>query len=613
MVNYYQIGGSLDYQAPTYIQRQADGDLHRALLAGEFCYVFTSRQMGKSSLMVRSWHQLQAEGHRCVVIDVTNIGSDNITPEQWYRGLMGTLALQLDLRKTIDIRRWWEEHSHLSLTQILSQFIEVLLAQDPNQRLFIFVDEVDSLLNLPFSVDDFFALIRFCYNRRTVEPAYQRLTFAIFGVAAPADLISDKQRTPFNIGRAIVLTGFSLEEAAPLAQGLKIQTDSSQVILQEVLHWTQGQPFLTQKVCQLLVTSSQTAVNEPLNIPLGMEKFWVESVVRSQIITHWESQDEPEHLRTIRDRILYDDRRTGRLLGIYQRWLEGQAIPTDDSRDQIELLLSGLMVQQAGQLRSKNRIYESVFDLAWVQKQLNALRPYSEAFEAWVTSQQMDQSRLLRGQALQDAQAWARGKSLSDLDYRFLALGQEQEQAETRKSLDLQKAEAAKRTTRLQRILLGITSGALAIVSLLGAAAFLQYRRAIASESTARLNEVQALISSAEGQFAAHQELDALVDAIKAKRKLQVLDEPHPELEAATDRALHQIVYWMNERNRLSGHKTSILAVAYSPDGKLIVTSSRDSVARLWAQDGQLLHVFEDAGDSYGVAFHPHRPLMATT
>ena len=157
-----------------------------------------------------------------------------------------------------------------------------------------------------------------------------------------------------------------------------------------------------------------------------------------------------------------------------------------------------------------------------------------------------------------------------------------------------------------------MTSGALAIVSVLGIAAFWQYRRAIASEHTARLNEVQALISSAEGQFAAHQELDALVDAIKAKRNLQALDEPHPELEAAADRALHQIVYWMNERNRLSGHVTSILAVAYSPDGKLIGTTSRDATARLWAQDGQQLHLFENAGDRYGVAFHPHRPLMAT-
>ena len=612
MANYYQIGGSLDYQAPTYIERQADRDLYTALLAGEFCYVFTSRQMGKSSLMVRSWHQLQTEGHRCAVVDVTNIGSDHITPEQWYRGLMGTLALQLGLRKTLDIRSWWADHSHLSLTQILSQFIEILLSQSPEQRLFIFVDEVDSLLNLPFSVDDFFALIRFCYNRRTIEPAYQRLTFAIFGVAAPADLISDKQRTPFNIGQAIVLSGFSLTEAAPLARGLQIHTDNAQTILQEVLIWTQGQPFLTQKVCQLLVTSSQTAVNDPLNIPPGMEKFWVESVVRSHIIDHWESQDEPEHLRTIRDRILYDDRRTGRLLGIYQRWLEGQTIPTDDSREQIELLLSGLMVQQRGNLCAKNQIYEAVFNLEWVQRQLTALRPYSEAFDAWVTSKQTDESRLLRGQALQDAQTWARGKSLSDLDYRFLAWGQEQKQREVQRSLDLEKAEAAKRTTRLQRVLLGITSGALVIVSLLGAAAFFQYRRALASESMARLNEIRALISSAEGQFAAHQELDALVDAIKAKRNLETLDEPHPELEALTDRVLDQIVYWMNERNRLSGHATSILAVDYSPDGNLIVTSSSDGIVKLWARDGQLLHVFEDAGDSYGVALHPHRPLMAT-
>ncbi|MEM6427060.1 MAG: AAA-like domain-containing protein, partial [Cyanobacteria bacterium P01_D01_bin.128] len=612
MTHYYQIGGSLDYDAPTYIERPADRDLYAALLAGELCYVFNSRQMGKSSLMVRSWHRLQAEGHRCAVVDVTNIGSDHITPEQWYRGMIGTLAMQFNL-PTRDIRKWWEEHSHLSLTQILSQFIELLLAQCPEQRLFIFVDEVDSLLNLPFSVDDFFALIRFCYNRRAVEPDYKRLTFAIFGVAAPADLIADKQRTPFNIGRAIVLSGFSLDEAMPLAAGLEIQTPNTQGILQEVLRWTGGQPFLTQKVCQLLVTSSQLAVNEPLKIPSGMEKFWVDSVVRSHIIDHWESQDEPEHLRTIRDRLLYDERRTGRLLGIYQRWLEGQTILTDDSRDHIELLLSGLMIQQTGQLRGKNRIYKSVFNLAWVQKQLNALRPYSEAFDAWVTSQQVDDSRLLRGRALQDAQAWARGKSLSDLDYRFLALGQEQEQADIQRSLDLEKAEAAKRTTRLQRILLGITSGALAIVSVLGIAAFWQYQRAIASEQTARLNEIQALISSAEGQFASYHELEALIDAIKAKRRLQELEQAPTELAVAADRALNQIVYWMSERNRLSGHEGHVLGVTYSPDGELIATASGDQTVKLWAKDGQLLHTFAGNATTFGVAFHPQLPLLAAT
>ncbi|MBE7383121.1 MAG: AAA-like domain-containing protein [Leptolyngbya sp. SIO1E4] len=619
MANYYQIGGSLDYKAPTYIERQADRDLYTALLGGEFCYVFNSRQMGKSSLMVRSWHRLQAEGHRCAVVDVTNIGSDHITPEQWYRGMMSTLALQFNLH-TRDIRSWWQAHSHLSLTQILSQFIEMLLAQCSEQRLFIFVDEVDSLLNLPFSVDDFFALIRFCYNRRTIEPDYKRLTFAIFGVATPADLIADKQRTPFNIGRAIVLNGFSLEDAMPLAQGLDLQTPNTQAILQEVLNWTGGQPFLTQKVCQLLVSFSQTAVNEPLKVPPGMEKFWVDSVVRSHIIDRWESQDEPEHLRTIRDRLLYDERRTGRLLGIYQRWLEGQVISADDSRDQIELLLSGVMVQQAGQLRSKNQIYEKVFDLAWVQRQLNALRPYAEAFDAWVASQQTDESRLLWGQALHDAQDWAQGKSLSDLDYRFLSLGQEQEQTEVQKTLDLEKAEAAKRTTRLQRILLGITSGALVIVSLLGLTAFRQYRRAISSEQnarlseqTSRLNEIRALISSAEGQFDSHHELEALIDAIKAKRRLQDLETTEPDLETAANSVLSQIVYWITERNRLSGHQSGILGIAYSPDGTVIATTSADQTIKLWAQNGKLLHTLSHSASPYGVAFHPLHPLLAVT
>ena len=86
----YQVGGSLAIESPSYIERQADVVLYEALKQGEFCYVLNSRQMGKSSLLVRTRHRLQQEGFKCTAIDMTNIGSEMITPAQWYKGSSGT-------------------------------------------------------------------------------------------------------------------------------------------------------------------------------------------------------------------------------------------------------------------------------------------------------------------------------------------------------------------------------------------------------------------------------------------------------------------------------------------------------------------------------------------
>jgi hypothetical protein len=52
-------------------------------------------------------------------------------------------------------------------------------------------------------------------------------------VATPADLIADKTRTPFNIGRGIELCGFKLEEAQPLAPGLAQKAENDQAVLRK--------------------------------------------------------------------------------------------------------------------------------------------------------------------------------------------------------------------------------------------------------------------------------------------------------------------------------------------------------------------------------------------
>ena len=86
-----------------------------------------------------------------------------------------------------------------------------------------------------------------------------------------------------------------------------------------------------------------------------------------------------------------------------------------------------MVARREGKLRVYNRIYQEVFNQNWVENELKNLRPYSENFKFWVASGGKDQSRLLRGQALADAEEWAKDKNLSYQDKQFLAASREKE------------------------------------------------------------------------------------------------------------------------------------------------------------------------------------------
>jgi WD40 repeat protein/tetratricopeptide (TPR) repeat protein len=341
--SFYITGGTLRHDAPSYVERKADRELLEGLLKGEFCYVLTSRQMGKSSLMVRTASRLREQGVAVVVLDLTAIGQPD-SKEQWYFGLLTRLGTQTGLEE--ELENFWRESERLGAAQRFFSAIRNVVLAKRSGRLVVFVDELDVVRSLAFSTDEFFAAIRESYTRRTEDKEFERLTFCLLGVATPSDLIRDTRVTPFNVGRRIELNDFTAEEATPLDEGLPAPE-----LLERVLYWTDGHPYLTQRVCQA-VAEKGTGVDE----------------VCDELFFSPRARERDDNLIFVRERLLRSEVDRAGLLQLYDRTLRRKRVRDDETNPLLSILrLSGVVRPEGGRLHARNRIYEEVFDRDWVR------------------------------------------------------------------------------------------------------------------------------------------------------------------------------------------------------------------------------------------------------
>lgn len=352
----------MDPSAASYIERKADHELFDALLAGEYVFLLDSRQKGKSSMVARTIIKLKEVGVATVKLDLQRIGA-NVTPEQWYGGLVAGIGQELGL--TEKLFAYWGANQFVGpLARWVGSLEDVLLSQ-VETPIVIFIDEVDFVRALPFSTDEFFAAIRDCFNRRSENKGFERLTFCIVGVATPGQLIRNPEITPFNIGTRIDITDFTLEDTKPYESAFSEQGKDGPKLMSRVHFWMNGHPYLTQLLCSKII----------LNPEIRSSKE-VDALVRELFLTPEARQREPNFSDVERRMLdpdlpgLSEEEQRIQVLELYGQVLKGRRVEATENPVVATIRLAGVGLEEKQTLRVRNRLYRFIFDERWRRSSL---------------------------------------------------------------------------------------------------------------------------------------------------------------------------------------------------------------------------------------------------
>ncbi|BAY27939.1 WD-repeat protein [Calothrix sp. NIES-2100] len=668
--NIYTVGGTVQANDQgLYISRQADQELLKLCRTASFAYVLTPRQLGKSSLMIRTAEQLIEEGIQCAIVDISGVLGTQVTAEQWYKGLLDAIASQLMLNTNTN--QWWEEHNHLGITQRLTLFFKNVLLVEVATPVVIFIDEIDTTLSLDFT-DDFYAAVRYFHVARATNPEFHRLSFVLIGVATPGDLIRDPKRTPFNIGQRVDLTDFTFEEALPLAAGLGLPHENAQQVLQWVLKWTGGHPNLTQRLCRILADRNQADWSETE----------VDRIVDSTFFGNASQQD--NNLQFVRDMLTKRAPHPleKEVLNAYLQIYRGKFPVTDEEQSLVKshLKLSGIVRRENTRLQVRNLIYRQVFNVRWIREHLpeslwQRLKPamplivslliFSVAMAALATyaEAQRQEANLQRQKAEENAQEAKNQKDVAE-NQRKIALDAQKNAEARRKQAEiaLQKVETAQKAEAKQRQLAVDTRNIaeqrrqqaeaaqksevqqrlLAVDAQKNAEA-----RRKQAETAQKVEAQQRLIAIEANKVAVQRQQEAEIAQKSEAQQRQIAEQKTKEalaraslFEALTIRdefpqkslllTLEAIKTWkfsykeiQNSLRRLLfqiggtpliGHDKPVVAVAFSPKGNWLATGSKDGTVRLWDKlnpDKPAIVLRGNTGEVKAVAISPDSKWLA--
>lgn len=219
-----------------YISRPEDKKvLAAAREIGETLVVKGPNQMGKSSLLARYLQECKKAGKKMAVIDFAMFGEEELSS---YPNLLSNLAWCINDELEIDDGDFPE----IKNQTMMVAYVRKRILGITTGPLTIAFDEVDRVMGQPYSTD-FFTMLRSFHGSRS-RTRWGETDLVLVISTEPYLLITESERSPFNVVPPVVLNPFSREECEALNDTYENPLDRTD--LEELYTLLRGHPYLTR-------------------------------------------------------------------------------------------------------------------------------------------------------------------------------------------------------------------------------------------------------------------------------------------------------------------------------------------------------------------------------
>ncbi|HXS79551.1 MAG TPA: AAA-like domain-containing protein [Gammaproteobacteria bacterium] len=352
---FFVVGGPVQPERPCYVEREADLRLEEALRAKRVCCVLGPLATGKSSLLHRAARTLRRAGTLAAIVDLKRIAEQGgETPDGSLRLVAERVAVELGLR--VDVGAWWIAGEPGDDGRLVDFFWQVVLTNTTAPVAVLF-DDVDAALSKPFAAELLDA-VRACHARRSREPDFARLGFALAGSVSQREL--EQWNASFAEAEVIEPEDFSAEQSYRLAVAFGAEQELAQALMDRIRAWTGGHPYLTQRVARGAARK-------------GGRFEDVERVVREQLLAPDAAARDPvlAHARAWLGDPSRPARRASKLLRKIAAG--GKAVEPSDAAIAERLWLSGTVhVDAEKHVRARNRIIKELVADGWLKEKSSA-------------------------------------------------------------------------------------------------------------------------------------------------------------------------------------------------------------------------------------------------